>query len=201
MAFELPELDYEYNALEPFIDEQTMKIHHTKHHQAYVDKLNDAVKGTEWENKDITEIIANLNKVDEKIRAAVRNHGGGHLNHSMFWKLLKKDVEPTGELVEAIKAKWGSLENFKTEFKNAAMTRFGSGWAWLVLDGDKLEIVSTGNQDNPITDGKKPIIGIDVWEHAYYIRYQNRRPDYIDAFLNIINWEQAEQNYKEAKGE
>ena len=199
MTFELPDLGYEYDALEPFIDTRTMKIHHTKHHQAYVDKLNNAVKGTEWENKDIKELITNLNKVPEEIRKAVRNHGGGHFNHSMFWKLLKKQVRFEGKIADAIVKKWGSLENFKKEFADAANSRFGSGWAWLVLNKeDELEITSTANQDCPLSEGKQPVIALDVWEHSYYLKYEWRRTEYVDAFFNIINWEKANENYNEA---
>jgi len=199
MTFELPDLGYEYDALEPFIDTRTMKIHHTKHHQAYVDKLNNAVKGTEWENKDIKELITNLNKVPEEIRKAVRNHGGGHFNHSMFWKLLKKQVRFEGKIADAIVKKWGSLENFKKEFADAANSRFGSRWAWLVLNKeDELEITSTANQDCPLSEGKQPVIALDVWEHSYYLKYEWRRTEYVDAFFNIINWEKANENYNEA---
>ena len=199
MTFELPELGYEYDALEPHIDAKTMEIHHTKHHQAYIDKLNAAIKGTEWENKTISDIIKNLDKVPENIRTAVRNHGGGHFNHAMFWDLLKKEVEFKGELADAITKKWGSFDKFEKEFATAAMGRFGSGWAWLVLNGEELEITSTANQDNPLTEGKHPIIGLDVWEHSYYLKYQNKRPDYVEAFFQVINWEQANHNFKATK--
>lgn len=194
--FEQEPLGYEYDALEPYIDAKTMEIHFSKHHTAYIAKLNAAVKGTEWENKDTKELVANLNKIPENIRTAVRNHGGGHFNHAMFWKLLKKDVAFEGALADAITKKFGSFEKFKEKFSNAAATRFGSGWAWLVSNNGELEITSTANQDCPLTDGKTPIIGLDVWEHAYYLKYQNKRPDYIEAFFNIINWEQANKNFK-----
>ncbi|HZX19517.1 MAG TPA: superoxide dismutase [archaeon] len=198
--FEVPKLPYAYNALEPFIDETTMKIHHDKHHQAYVDKLNAAVAGTEWEKKKIGEIIANLNKVPEEKRAAVRNHGGGHYNHTHFWEIMApgQHGHPHGEIAEVIDETFGSLDAFKEKFKNAAIGQFGSGWAWLVVSNKKLEIVATPNQDNPLTNGKIPILGVDVWEHSYYLKYQNKRPDYLDAFFNVINWDKVEQNYKQA---
>ncbi|MCF7872023.1 superoxide dismutase [Candidatus Woesearchaeota archaeon] len=201
MTHELPELGYKYDALEPFIDAQTMEIHHTKHHAGYVKKLNAALEGApeEFKNMTISELIKNINKLPTDIQTTIMNNAGGHFNHSMFWDLLKKDVPFEGELADAIKNKWGSFDKFKEEFSNAAATRFGSGWAWLVLEGDQLSVVSTPNQDNPLTDGKKPIIGLDVWEHAYYLKYQNKRPDYIEAFFNIINWKQANHNYKNAK--
>ncbi len=195
----LPDLEYEYNALEPFIDEQTMKIHHTKHHQTYVDKLNAALeKYPELQKKSTLELIKDLNKIPEDIRTAVKNHGGGHVNHSMFWKLLKKDVKFIGKISEAIKKEFGSYEKFKEQFSNAANGLFGSGWCWLVLNKNKLEIIKTGLQDNPVSEGKIPILGIDVWEHAYYLRYQNKRADYVEAFYNVINWHEVEKNYKEA---
>ncbi len=201
MAFEVPKLPYAYNALEPYIDETTMKIHHDKHHQAYVDKLNAAIAGTEWEKKKIEEIITNLNKVPEEKRGAVRNHGGGHYNHLLFWEMMiaKGGGEPKGEVGKAITSTFGSFAEFKEKFKNAGIGQFGSGWAWLVVSGGKLEIVATPNQDNPLTNGKKPILGVDVWEHAYYLKYQNKRPDYLDAFWNVVNWAKVEELYKKAK--
>lgn len=201
MTHELPELGYEYDALEPFIDAKTMEIHHTKHHAGYVKKLNAALENApeEFKNMSVSELVKNIDKLPEDIKTAVRNNGGGHYNHSMFWDLLKKDVAFEGELADAIKEKWGDLDSFKKEFSEAAASRFGSGWAWLVLDGNQLAVVSTANQDNPLSEGKKPIIGLDVWEHSYYLKYQNRRPDYIEAFFNIINWKQANHNYKAAK--
>lgn len=200
MAYELPKLGYEYNALEPHIDETTMTIHHTKHHQGYVDKLNTALeKFPDLQNKTPEELIKDLNSIPKEIRTAVQNNGGGHLNHSFFWPLLKKDVELKGEISEAINAKFGSFDKFKEEFSNAAATRFGSGWAWLVLNNGELEITSTANQDNPLTEGKIPILGLDVWEHSYYLLYNNRRPEYIEAFFNIINWDQVNENYKRTK--
>jgi len=202
MAHTLPKLSYEYNALEPHIDAKTMEIHHSKHHQAYVDNLNNALKGTALESKGIEELISSLSAVPENIRTAVRNNGGGHANHSLFWNLLnaKGGGAPTGKLADAIKNEFGSFEAFKEKFEAAAKTRFGSGWAWLALSGGKLEIYSTANQDNPLMEGKKPVIGLDVWEHAYYLKYQNRRPEYIAAFWSVINWSAADKNYIAAKG-
>nr|WP_141762744.1 superoxide dismutase [Staphylococcus sp. HMSC69H07] len=189
MAFELPKLPYEADALEPHIDKETMEIHHDKHHNTYVTKLNSAVEGTDLESKSIEEIIANLDSVPENIQTAVRNNGGGHLNHSLFWEFLTPNSEEKGTVVDKIKEQWGSLDEFKKEFADKAAGRFGSGWAWLVVNNGKLEIVTTPNQDNPLTEGKTPILCIDVWEHAYYLKYQNKRPDYISAFWNVINWE------------
>lgn len=200
MAFELPKLPYAYDALEPHIDKETMEIHHTKHHNTYVTKLNDAVKGTDLESKSIEDIIKNLNSVPENIRIAVQNNGGGHYNHSLFWELLTPNAsEPSGEVVDAISSTFGSLDKFKEEFAAAAAGRFGSGWAWLVVDNGELAIVSTPNQDNPISEGKLPVLGLDVWEHAYYLNYQNRRPDYINAFWNVVNWDKVNELYQAAK--
>ena len=199
MTHTLPKLSYEYSALEPYIDEQTMKLHHGKHHQTYVDKLNAALEGhPDLQNKLVEELIKDLNKVPESIRTAVRNHGGGHLNHSFFWQLLKKDVGFDGDISKAINAKFGSFEKFKEEFTKAAVGVFGSGWAWLVLNNKQLEIMTTPNQDSPLSVGKIPLLTLDVWEHAYYLKYQNRRPEFIAAFYNIINWQQVEENYKKA---
>ena len=199
MTHTLPKLSYEYSALEPYIDEQTMKLHHGKHHQTYVDKLNAALEGhSDLQNKPVEELIKDLNKVPESIRTAVRNHGGGHLNHSFFWQLLKKDVGFDGDISKAINAKFGSFEKFKEEFTKAAVGVFGSGWAWLVLNNKQLEIMTTPNQDSPLSVGKIPLLTLDVWEHAYYLKYQNRRPEFIAAFYNIINWQQVEENYKKA---
>lgn len=188
--FELPELPYAYDALEPYIDEQTMRLHHTKHHQTYIDKANKALEGGEWSGKSIEEILVNLNEIPEDIRATVRNNGGGHYNHSMFWQIMGPDQsgKPEGNIATAIDAAFGSFDNFKEKFSEAAAGRFGSGWAWLVDNGGKLEITSTANQDCPISDGAKPILGLDVWEHAYYLKYQNRRPEYIDAWWKVVNW-------------
>lgn len=196
MAFELPNLPYEFDALEPHIDKETMEIHHDKHHNTYVTKLNAAIEGTDLENKSIEEIIANLDSVPSDIQTAVRNNGGGHLNHSLFWQILSPNSEEKGTVVDKIKEQWGSLDEFKDEFAKKAAGQFGSGWAWLVVDKDgKLEIVTTANQDNPITEGKTPILGLDVWEHAYYLKYQNKRPDYINAFWNVVNWEKVDELY------
>ena len=190
MTFELPKLEYDYNSLEPVIDSRTMEIHHTKHHQAYVDKLNEAVsKHPELFDKSVDELISDMDSIPEDIKGAVRNHGGGHSNHSFFWKLLKKDVQFDGKIKEAIESEFGSLDSFKEKFSAAAMSRFGSGWAWLVLNNGKLEIMSTANQDSPLMEGKKPLIGLDVWEHAYYLNYQNKRADYVKAFFDVIDWE------------
>ncbi|KKI54453.1 MAG: superoxide dismutase [Staphylococcus equorum] len=199
MAFELPNLPYGFDALEPHIDQQTMEIHHDKHHNTYVTKLNAAVEGTDLESKSIEEIVANLDSVPENIQTAVRNNGGGHLNHSLFWELLTPNSEEKGTVVDKIKEQWGSLDAFKEEFANQAAARFGSGWAWLVVNDGKLEIVTTPNQDNPLTEGKTPILGLDVWEHAYYLKYQNKRPDYISAFWNVVNWEKVDELYNAAK--
>ncbi len=203
MMHTLPELGYAYDALEPFIDARTMEIHYTKHHQAYIDKLNAALHtsvGEEWHNKPVEELLQNINDVPESIRTAVRNHGGGHFNHSFFWQILKKEVAPKGEIVNAINAKFGSLEKFQTDFKEAATTLFGSGWVWLAADKKgNLEIIKTSNQDSPISQNKIPILGLDVWEHAYYLKYQNKRPDYVDAFWYVVNWEKVNENYLESK--
>lgn len=201
MTYKLPELGYEFDALEPHIDAKTMEIHHDKHHAGYVDKLNAALEGHEdLQNKELEELLSDIDSLPEDIKTAVRNNGGGHYNHSFFWPLLKKDGgEVCGELKEAIDKKFGSFDKFKEEFKNAAATRFGSGWAWLVVSDGELEVMSTPNQDTPLECGKKPVLGVDVWEHAYYLNYQNKRPDYLEAFFNVINWEQAEKNYQDAK--
>lgn len=190
MSYELPALPYAYDALEPFIDAKTMEIHHSKHHQAYITKVNAALEGSGLENMPIDELCANLDEIPENIRGAVRNNGGGHANHSLFWKILStEDSSPSAPLLEAINNTFGDMKGFETEFSNAAATRFGSGWAWLIKNDDgSVAVTSTPNQDNPIMDGKTPILGLDVWEHAYYLNYQNRRPDYIAAFFKIINW-------------
>lgn len=199
MAFKLPELDYAYNALEPYIDEDTMKIHHTKHHQAYLNNLNKIIEGTEWENYEIDYIIANIDKLPQNIRTGVRNNGGGYYNHMLFWKFMTPDSakKPSGELLEKIEETFGSFEEFQKKFEEAGAGQFGSGWAWLVLDGKNLQIVKTSNQDNPLTDGKKPILCVDVWEHAYYLKYQNKRGDYLKSFWNVVNWKEVERKYKE----
>jgi len=202
MAYQLPELPYPANALEPHIDEQTMNIHHGKHHNTYVTNLNKALEGhDDLASKSVEELISNLDAVPENIRTAVRNNGGGHANHSLFWQILLPHGggEPTGELAEAINKKFGSFEKFKEEFTQAALGRFGSGWAWLVVNNGELEVTSTPNQDSPLMEGKTPILGLDVWEHAYYLKYQNRRPDYVQAFWNVVNWEEVAKRYNEAK--
>ncbi|WP_294742892.1 superoxide dismutase [uncultured Exiguobacterium sp.] len=199
--FELPELGYAYDALEPHIDARTMEIHHTKHHNTYVTNVNAALEGTEHEGKSLEELLQNLDALPANIQTAVRNNGGGHWNHSFFWKLLKKNdgAAPTGELATAIDEAFGSFDAFKDEFAKAATTRFGSGWAWLIVDGGKLAVVSTPNQDTPVMEGKTPILGLDVWEHAYYLNYQNRRPDYINAFFNVVDWDHVAKLYADAK--
>ena len=198
MAYKLPELPYAYDALEPHIDKETMNIHHTKHHNTYVTNLNNALEGNEeLLNKSIEDLIADLDSVPEDKRTAVRNNGGGHANHSLFWELLSPEGggEPSGELKSAIDAKFGSFDAFKEQFSTAGATRFGSGWAWLVLADGELEIMSTPNQDSPIMEGKTPLLGLDVWEHAYYLNYQNRRPDYMAAFWNVVNWNEVEKRF------
>ncbi|VWX37998.1 superoxide dismutase [Exiguobacterium oxidotolerans] len=199
--FELPELGYAYDALEPHIDARTMEIHHSKHHNAYVTNVNAALEGSEHEGKSLEELLQNLDALPANIQTAVRNNGGGHWNHSFFWKLLKKNdgAAPTGELASAIDEAFGSFDAFKDEFAKAATTRFGSGWAWLIVEGGKLAVVSTPNQDTPVMEGKTPILGLDVWEHAYYLNYQNRRPDYINAFFNVIDWDHVAKLYADAK--
>ncbi|MEH7885492.1 MAG: superoxide dismutase [Mesobacillus sp.] len=202
MAFELPQLPYAYDALEPHIDKETMNIHHTKHHNTYVTNLNNALEGNEeLLSKTVEEVISNLDAVPEAARTAVRNNGGGHANHSLFWQVISPNGggEPTGELAEAINAKFGGFEGFKEEFSKAATTRFGSGWAWLAVNNGELEVTSTPNQDSPLMEGKTPILGLDVWEHAYYLNYQNRRPEYIGAFWNVVNWEEVNNRYNASK--
>ncbi|MDE8062194.1 superoxide dismutase [Erysipelothrix rhusiopathiae] len=203
MTYKLPELSYDFNALEPQIDAKTMEIHYTKHHQTYITNLNTALeKHPELEQESLTNLIENLKNVPEDIRTAVQNNGGGHLNHTMFWEFLSpnKGQEPGEALMNAINHDFGSFDAFKEAFSNAAKTRFGSGWAWLVMDSNKsLKVVSTSNQDNPISEGLTPILGLDVWEHAYYLNYQNRRPDYINGFFEIINWAKVDQLYTENK--
>ncbi|ASI34822.1 MULTISPECIES: superoxide dismutase [unclassified Exiguobacterium] len=199
--FELPELGYAYDALEPHIDARTMEIHHSKHHNAYVTNVNAALEGSEHEGKSLEELLQNLDALPADIQTAVRNNGGGHWNHSFFWKLLKKNdgAAPSGELASAIDEAFGSFDAFKDAFAKAATTRFGSGWAWLIVEGGKLAVVSTPNQDTPVMEGKTPILGLDVWEHAYYLNYQNRRPDYINAFFNVIDWDHVAKLYADAK--
>ena len=197
----LPHLPYAYDDLEPHIDEQTMRIHHTKHHQAYIDKLNAAIKGTRFENMDVNEVLKNINDVPENIRTAVRNHGGGHSNHSFFWTIMSPEGGgiPEGKITEAINKAFGSFDKFKEEFANAGLNRFGSGWAWLVADKGKLAVYSTGNQDSPLMEGKTPILGIDVWEHSYYLKYQNRRADYIAGWWDVVSWDKVNELFEESR--
>jgi Fe-Mn family superoxide dismutase len=207
MAYELPSLPYAYDALEPHIDARTMEIHHTKHHQAYINNVNTAIAGTDLEKLSVEDLIKDLSKVPDDKRGAVRNNGGGHANHSLFWTVMGPGAggAPSGDLAAAITSSLGSFDNFKTEFAKAATTRFGSGWAWLVVDGGKLAVGSTANQDSPLMGkataglGGTPILGLDVWEHAYYLNYQNRRPDYITAFWNVVNWNEVAKRFAAAK--
>ncbi|EKS1848439.1 superoxide dismutase [Listeria monocytogenes] len=202
MTYELPKLPYTYDALEPNFDKETMEIHYTKHHNTYVTKLNEAVAGhPELASKSAEELVTNLDSVPEDIRGAVRNHGGGHANHTLFWSILSPNGggAPTGNLKAAIESEFGTFDEFKEKFNAAAAARFGSGWAWLVVNEGKLEIVSTANQDSPLSDGKTPVLGLDVWEHAYYLKFQNRRPEYIDTFWNVINWDEANKRFDAAK--
>ncbi|MBS3156184.1 superoxide dismutase [Candidatus Woesearchaeota archaeon] len=200
MKHELPKLGYAYDALEPFIDAKTMEIHHTKHHQAYIDKLNAALeKYKNLQNKDVEDLLKDLNKIPEDIRTAVRNHGGGHSNHSFFWKLLKKDVKFSGDIAKNIEKTFGSYEEFKKKFREAALGRFGSGWAWLVLNKGKLEIMSTANQDSPLSEGKVPVLGLDMWEHSFYIKHNANKAAYLEDFFHVINWEQVNKHFKGEK--
>ena len=202
MTYTLPELPYAYDALEPYIDEETMHLHHDKHHNTYVTNLNAAIeKHPELGEKTVEELLADFDSVPEDIKTAVRNNGGGHANHSFFWEILAPNAggEPTGAIKEAIEESFGSFADFKEEFKTAATGRFGSGWAWLVIKDGKLAITSTANQDSPLMDGQTPVLGLDVWEHAYYLKYKNVRPDYINAFWNLINWDKVNEFYANAK--
>ena len=202
MAFTLPSLPYAHDALEPHIDTLTMQIHHGKHHNAYVTNLNNAVAGTAWENVSIEDICRKIDQVPENIRTAVRNNGGGHANHSLFWTIMApgKGGAPSGALADAINAKWGSFDEFKAKFKALGVGRFGSGWAWLVVKPDgSIDAYSLPNQDSPLMQGDTPILGVDVWEHAYYLHYQNRRPDYLDAWWNVVDWDAVAANYAAAK--
>jgi Fe-Mn family superoxide dismutase len=201
MKHELPKLNYAYDSLEPFIDAKTMEIHYTKHHQAYIDKLNDALsKYPELQNKKVEELLANnLKIVPEEIKTPVRNHGGGHFNHTFFWQILKKDTSISPNFKKIIEKEFTNFDKFKEQFTASAIGVFGSGWAWLVLNKGKLEICQTGRQDSPISEGKIPILGLDVWEHAYYLKYQNKRADYVSAFFNIINWKKVEEIYNSNK--
>jgi Fe-Mn family superoxide dismutase len=202
MAYNVPPLPYDYDALEPHIDEATMRVHHDKHHQAYVDKANAALAGTEWAEKPVDEVLRNLQSLPEDKRGPLRNNAGGHYNHSLFWEWMAPGAsgEPEGALRAAIDAAFGSFDDFKAKFKDAGVNRFGSGWSWLVHDGSGLAVVSTPNQDNPVSDGKTPLLGVDVWEHAYYLKYQNRRPDYIDAWWNVVNWPAVAAAFTSAGG-
>jgi Fe-Mn family superoxide dismutase len=200
MAFEVPALPYDYNALEPHIDEQTMRVHHDKHHQAYVDNANKALEGTEWADRPLEAILANLDLLPEDRQTAARNNVGGHANHSLFWEIMSPDGggEPTGSLGAAIESTFGSLDELKSAVNDAGVKRFGSGWSWLIHDGTGLAVKSTPNQDSPLMDDDVPILGIDVWEHAYYLKYQNRRPDYLAAWWNVVNWEAVQKQYDQA---
>jgi superoxide dismutase, Fe-Mn family len=200
MAYEVPPLPYDYAALEPHIDEQTMRLHHDKHHQAYVDKANGALDGTEHEGKPIEEVVANLDALPDNIRGVVRNNGGGHLNHSLFWESMSPDGggAPSGDLAGAIDGAFGSFDAFKEQFEAAGVGQFGSGWAWLVVDGGALKVTSSANQDNPITNGQTPLLGNDVWEHAYYLKYNNRRPEYLKAWWNVVDWGKVAERFAAA---
>jgi Fe-Mn family superoxide dismutase len=202
MAYEVPQLPYDYDALEPHIDEQTMKVHHDKHHQAYVDNANKALDGTEWADRPVEAVLANLEILPGDKQAAVRNNAGGHYNHSLFWEIMGPDGggEPGGSVGAAIASTFGGLDQLKEQVNDAGVKRFGSGWSWLVHDGTGLAVVSTPNQDSPISNGQTPILGIDVWEHAYYLKYQNRRPDYLAAWWNVVNWDAVQQRYDAAGG-
>jgi superoxide dismutase, Fe-Mn family len=202
MAFEVPPLPYDYAALEPHIDEQTMRLHHDKHHQAYVDKANAALEGTDWADRSVEEILTNIDALPEDKRTVVRNNAGGHANHSMFWEIMSPDggEEPEGELADAITDTFGSLDELKKAVNDAGVNRFGSGWTWLVYDGTGLAVYSTANQDSPILQSDEPILGNDVWEHAYYLKYQNRRPDYLEAWWNVVNWPAVAERYAKAIG-
>ena len=197
MPYEVPPLPYDYDALEPHIDEQTMRLHHDKHHQAYVDNANKALAGTEWENRPVENVLANLEILPEDIKTAVRNNAGGHANHSLFWEIMSPDGggEPSGSLGEAIATTFGSVDELKKDLIDTGVKRFGSGWSWLVYDGTALSVYSTANQDSPISNSDVPLLGIDVWEHAYYLKYQNKRPDYIDAFWNVVNWDYVAERF------
>ena len=200
MPYEVPPLPYDYNALEPHIDEQTMRLHHDKHHQAYVDNANKALAGTEWADQPVDHVLANLEILPEDIRTAVRNNAGGHANHSLFWEIMSPDGggEPSGSLADAINDTFGSLDELKKDVNDTGVKRFGSGWSWLVYDGTGLAVYSLANQDSPISSSDVPLIGIDVWEHAYYLKYQNRRPEYLETWWNVVNWDAVAQNWESA---
>jgi superoxide dismutase, Fe-Mn family len=200
MAYDVPDLPYDYNALEPHIDEETMRVHHDKHHQAYVDKANAALEGSDWADKDVEEVLMNLDKVPNT--NAVKNNAGGHYNHTFFWQIMSPDGggEPSGALADAINESFGSLDALKEEMKNSGVGQFGSGWTWLVADGGELKLTKTANQDSPILEGQTPLLGNDVWEHAYYLKYQNKRPDYLKAWWNVVNWDKVAERYAAARG-
>jgi superoxide dismutase, Fe-Mn family len=200
MAFEVPDLPYAYDALEPHIDEATMRVHHDKHHQAYVDKANAALEGTDWAGRPVEDVLTNLSSLPGDKQAAVRNNAGGHYNHSLFWRMMAPNAggDPTGAIAGQISETFGSFDAFKEQFKAAGIARFGSGWVWLVKDSSGLAVVSTPNQDTPLSDGSAPLLGADVWEHAYYLKYQNKRPDYLDAFWNVVNWDFVNELYAAA---
>jgi superoxide dismutase, Fe-Mn family len=202
MPHELPPLPYDFGALEPTIDEETMRLHHGKHHQAYVDNLNKALDGTGWADRPLDDLMRNLGQLPEDRRTAARNNGGGHWNHSMFWQIMKPKGggEPSGALDEAIRSTFGDSDELKAQVNDAGVKRFGSGWSWLIVDGGALKVVSTPNQDNPLMDGKTALLGIDVWEHAYYLKYRNRRPDYLAAWWDVVNWDEVGRRYEEARG-
>ena len=202
MAFEVPALPYDYDALEPHIDEQTMRVHHDKHHQAYVDNANKALEGTEWADRPVESVLAGLDTLPDDKKMAVRNNAGGHANHTFFWEIMSPDGggEPSGSLAAAIESTFGSLDELKSQVNDAGVKRFGSGWTWLVHDGTGLAVKSTPNQDSPLLDSDTPLLGIDVWEHAYYLKYQNRRPDYLQAWWNIVSWDAVQKRYDEATG-
>jgi len=197
VAYTVPDLPYAYDALEPHIDEATMKVHHDKHHQAYVDKANGALEGTEYADQPIEEVLKNLDSLPSDKQTVVRNNGGGHYNHSLFWESMSPDGggEPTGPLADAIASAFGSFDDFKAKLKETGVGQFGSGWAWLVHDGSGLAVVGTPNQDNPVSAGQTPLVGVDVWEHAYYLKYQNKRPDYLDAWFNTVDWTKVAERY------
>jgi superoxide dismutase, Fe-Mn family len=202
MAYEVPDLPYDYNALEPHVDEQTMRIHHDKHHQAYVDKANAALEGTEWEGKPVEEVLQNLDSLPDAKKGPVRNNAGGHANHSFFWQIMSPDGggDPSGGLAGAINSKFGDLDELKKQVNAAGVGQFGSGWTWLVHDGSGLAVTSTPNQDTPISAGQTPLLGIDVWEHAYYLKYQNKRPAYLEAWWNVVNWDEVAKRFEAAGG-
>jgi Fe-Mn family superoxide dismutase len=201
MAYTLPDLPYDYSALEPHIDAQTMEIHHTKHHQKYIDTANEALSGTEWADKPAEEVLQNLGSLPAGIKTKVRNNAGGHANHSFFWTVMGPDGggEPSGAVADAISDAFGSFKQFQEKFTETGVGQFGSGWAWLVLDGGKLDVIGLPNQDSPVIEGKTPILGIDVWEHAYYLKYQNKRPDYIEAWWNTVNWDEVNRRFEAPK--